>query len=158
VHGLHVSTDAGREKRLRERWTHYSRGVPLVMLPSPYRSLVDPVVEHIEEIQEREPRTLVTVVIPEFVPREWWARLLHGHAGLLLALRLHEHEDVVVTNVPYHLKSLADAPPTEEPATNIHGSHNGHHGGGHGGGHGEQQGSVHGEPGATHKAAHTTAH
>ncbi len=114
VHALHVCSDPAREQRLRERWTHYSRGVPLDMLPSPYRSLVDPVVDHITQIQAQEPLSLITVVIPEFVPREWWAKLLHGHAGLLLALRLHEREGVVVTNVPYHLKSLLDAPGEED--------------------------------------------
>ena len=120
VHALHVSIDPAREKRLRDRWTMYSRGVPLEMLPSPYRSLVDPVVDHITQIQKEDPRSLITIVIPEFVPREWWAKLLHGHAGLLLALRLHEREGVVVTNVPYLLKSLADAPGQEfapEPHT-----------------------------------------
>ena len=114
VHALHVCSEPAREQRLRERWTHYSRGVPLDMLPSPYRSLVDPVVDHITQIQEQEPLSLITIVIPEFVPREWWAKLLHGHAGLLLALRLHEREGVVVTNVPYHLKSLLDAPGEED--------------------------------------------
>ncbi len=120
VQALHISIDQAREKRLREKWTLYSRGVPLEMLPSPYRSLVDPVVDHITQIQKEEPRSLITIVIPEFVPREWWAKLLHGHAGLLLALRLHEREGVVVTNVPYILKPLADAPGQEfapEPQT-----------------------------------------
>lgn len=124
VHAIHVSIDPAREKRLRERWTLYSRGVPLEMLPSPYRSLVDPVVDHITNIQTKDPRSLITIVIPEFVPHEWWAKLLHGHAGLLLALRLHEREGVVVTNVPYHLKALADAMPAEEnlPAETAHSS------------------------------------
>lgn len=117
VRALHVSVDPSREKRLHERWTLFSRGVPLTMLPSPYRSLVDPVVQFIEEIQRNEPRSLITVVIPEFVPKGWFPRLLHGHASLLLALRLHEMEHVVVINVPYHIQAFVELAPGEDPAT-----------------------------------------
>ncbi len=75
VRALHVSVDPSREKRLRERWGLFSRGVPLDMLASPYRSLVDPVMERIEQIQAQEPRSLITVVIPEFVPKGWFAKI-----------------------------------------------------------------------------------
>ena len=98
----------GTEQRLRDRWLLFSRGVPLTMLPSPVRSLVDPVVDHIQKIQEQEPRSLITVVIPEFVPKGWFPKLLHGQAGLLLALRLHEMKGVVVINVPYHIEAFVE--------------------------------------------------
>ncbi len=114
---LHVSIDPTREKRLKERWELFSRGVPLTMLPSPYRSLVDPVVDYIKEIQAQDPRSLVTIVIPEFVPRAWWAKLLHGQAGLLLTLRLHEMKGVVVVNVPYVIEAFVSLKPGEDPAT-----------------------------------------
>ena len=96
------------------RFALFSRGVPLTILPSPYRSLVDPVVEHIKHVQHQEPCSLITVVIPEFVPKGWFARLLHGQAGLLLALRLHEMEGVVVINVPYHIKAFVPLPPEKD--------------------------------------------
>jgi amino acid transporter len=114
---LHVSIDPAREQRLRERWTLYSRGVPLTMLPSPYRSLVNPVVQHLREIQEREPRSRITVVIPEFVPKGWFPKLLHGHASLLLVLRLHEMRGVVVINVPYHIEAFVELEPDEQMPT-----------------------------------------
>lgn len=117
VRALHVSVDPSREKRLHERWTLFSRGVPLTMLASPYRSLVDPVVQFIEEIQRDEPRSLITVVIPEFVPKGWFPRLLHGHASLLLAVRLHEMQHVVVINVPYHIEAFVELAPDEDPAS-----------------------------------------
>jgi len=122
---LHISIDPTREKRLRERFTRWSRGVPLVVLESPYRSLVDPVLEYIDRLQEQEPNSLITIVIPEFVPTGWWPKLLHGHAGLALAMRLHFKRGVVVINVPYHIEAYvtlpdeakepaADAPPTAD--------------------------------------------
>jgi hypothetical protein len=125
---LHVSIDPTRERRLRERWELFSRGVPLTLLPSPYRSLVDPVVDYIKEIQAQEPRSLITMVIPEFVPRAWWAKLLHGQAGLLLTLRLHEIEGVVVVNVPYVIEAFVDL--SSEAAANDE-SASSHHSPGH---------------------------
>ena len=71
-----------REKRVRQRWTLYSRGVPLAVLPSPYRSLVTPILEYITRMQAQEPNSIITFVIPEFVPTGWWAKLLHGQAGI----------------------------------------------------------------------------
>lgn len=103
---LHVSIDPAREKRLRERWTLYSRGMPLVMLASPFRSLVHPVVDHIISVQKQDPGCLTTVVIPEFEPSGWFGKLLHGHAAFSLALRLHFMPGVVVANVPYHIKAF----------------------------------------------------
>ena len=122
VRALHVSTDPSREQRLRQRWGLFSRGVPLDILASPYRSLVAPIVERIKRIQEQEPRSLITVVIPEFVPNGWFAKSLHGQAGLLLSLRLHEMEGVVVINVPYHIEAFVEL---EEEIATHNGSHNG---------------------------------
>ncbi len=124
---LHVSIDPTREKRLRERWELFSRGVPLTLLPSPYRSLVAPVVDFIKQIQAQDPRSLVTIVIPEFVPKGWWAKLLHGHAGLLLNVRLHELPGVVVVSVPYLIEAFVELAPDEQmeqPAH--HAAHGGH--------------------------------
>lgn len=124
---LHVSIDPTREKRLRDRWELFSRGVPLTLLPSPYRSLVTPVVDFIKEIQAQDPRSLVTVVIPEFVPKGPWAKLLHGQAGLLLNVRLHEMPGVVVVSVPYLIEAFVELAPDEQmeqPAH--HAAHGGH--------------------------------
>ncbi len=103
---LHVSIDPAREARVRERFTLWSRGIPLVVLPSPYRSLIEPVLAYIDELQRQDPSALITVVIPEFVPTGWWAKLLHGQAGFMLALRLHARKGVVVINVPYHIDAF----------------------------------------------------
>ncbi len=103
---VHISIDPQREARVRERWTLYSRGMPLTVLPSPYRSLTDPIIEYVKQLRERDPQSLVVVVIPEFEPKGWFAKLLHGHGGLALAVRLHFMPGVVVVNVPYHIASF----------------------------------------------------
>jgi hypothetical protein len=103
--GVHVSIDPTREARVRKRWTQWSRGVPLVILPSPYRSLVEPVITYIDRLQQQEPRSLITVVIPEFVPTGWFAKLLHGQASLSLKVRLLFKRGVVTTSIPYHIEA-----------------------------------------------------
>jgi hypothetical protein len=108
---IHVSTDPAREKRVRERFILWSRGVPLVVLPSPYRSLVDPVLTYIDRLQAQEPDCVIAIVIPEFVPQGWWPKLLHGQAGFMLALRLHERPGVVIVNVPYHINAFVPLGP-----------------------------------------------
>jgi amino acid transporter len=105
---IHVSIDPTRERRLRERWTLYSRGIPLSILPSPYRSLVTPVIDYIERLQHLDKNSIVTVVIPEFVPTGWWPKLLHGQAGFALTWRLRFKRGVIVINVPYHIEGYVE--------------------------------------------------
>jgi amino acid transporter len=102
---IHVAVDPTREARLRKRWTQWSRGMPLVVLPSPYRSLGSPIIEYIDRLQAQEPNSLTTVVIPEFVPSGWFATLLHGQASLTLKVRLLFKRGVIVTSVPYHIEA-----------------------------------------------------
>ncbi len=115
---VHISIDPSRESRVRERWTLYSRGLPLTVLASPYRSLTDPIIEHVQQLRARDPQSMVVVIIPEFEPRGWFPKLLHGHAGLALALRLHFIPGVVVVNVPYHIASFMNDKATSVEARN----------------------------------------
>ena len=114
---LHVSIDPTREARVRERWTLYSRGLPLTVLQSPFRSLTDPVVDYAKTLRARDPQGMVIVVIPEFEPRGWWPKFLHGHAGFALALKLHFIPGVVVVNVPYHIEAFVDVRDDEEASS-----------------------------------------
>ena len=100
---VHISIDPTREAKVRQRWTLYSRGLPLTVLPSPFRSLTEPIIDYVRALRERDPQSMVIVVIPEFEPKGWFPKLLHGHAGLALAVRLHFIPGVVVVNVPYHI-------------------------------------------------------
>lgn len=115
---VHISIDPTREARVRERWTLYSRGMPLTVLPSPYRSLSQPILSHVQQLRERDPQSLVVVVIPEFEPKGWFPKLLHGHAGFALAVRLHFIPGVVVVNVPYHIAGFVPNKDTPVAARN----------------------------------------
>ncbi|HEX8235014.1 MAG TPA: APC family permease [Abditibacteriaceae bacterium] len=127
AHAIHVSIDPTREERLQQRWTLWSRGIPLTILPSPFRSLVEPVMQYIDRIQAQDSDSIVTIIIPEFVPTGWWAKLLHGHAGFALALRLHFKQNVVVVNVPYHIEAYVPLPKNDgEPQLHTLSASNGH--------------------------------
>ncbi len=81
------------------------RNPQLVVIKSPYRSLVPPLLAYIKALRDANPHVTVSVVLPEFVPARWWERLLHNQSALRLKLALYSDPGVVVINVPYHLRS-----------------------------------------------------
>jgi amino acid transporter len=102
---VYVETDPARTLRLQERWSKGGYGVPLVVLSSPYRSVLGPLFEYFERIQRQSPDGMITIVIPEFVPRHWWQQVLHNQTALLVKGALLFRRGIVVVDVPFHLKS-----------------------------------------------------
>jgi amino acid transporter len=96
--------------RVQERWPIWGHGVPLVVLESPYRSTIEPLLAYLDETDQREPdRGLAIVVLPEFVPARWWHHLLHNQTAQLLKRALlyrqrRTGKDRVIIDVPYHLQ------------------------------------------------------
>jgi amino acid transporter len=101
---VYVELDPERTRRLEEKWIKHGQGVPLVVLSSPYRSLLGPLLDYIDHLQARNGRHVVTMVIPEFIPARWWQQLLHNQTALLIKGALLFRKNVVVTDVPYHLR------------------------------------------------------
>jgi amino acid transporter len=101
---VYVETDPERTWRLEEKWGKWGMGVPLIVLTSPYRSLLGPLLEYIDHLQGLGPNHMVTVVLPEFIPARWWQNLLHNQTALLVKGSLLFRKNVIVTDVPYHLK------------------------------------------------------
>ena len=76
----------------------------LVILDSPYRLLLEPLLGYIQEIAaQRQPNEVITIVVPQFVPRRWWHNLLHTQAAFLLRLALLFRPGIVITDVPYQV-------------------------------------------------------
>src|SRR5205807_8558937 len=90
-----------RSKRNGARW---GLGVPLVVLTSPYRSLLRPLLDYLDQIQSRGDEQMVTIVLPEFLPRHWWQHVLHNQTALLVKGALLIRRNTVVADVPYLLK------------------------------------------------------
>lgn len=103
VRGIHIEIDPERTPRLREEWMRFFPDSVLVILSSPYRSVVHPLMEYLDEVDRETPFTQTTVVLPEFVPHRAWQQMLHGQTGMVLKWALLRRKNVVVTNVRYHL-------------------------------------------------------
>jgi amino acid transporter len=105
-----VDTDPQDTTRVREKWPIWGHGVPLVVLESPYRSTIGPLVTYLNEVDRRDPeRGPAVVVLPEFVPARWWHHLLHNRTAFMLKNILiyqsgRTGRDRVIINVPYHLR------------------------------------------------------
>jgi amino acid transporter len=105
VTAVHVSIDAAEAERLRDKWERWGNGVRLVILESPYRLLLEPLLVYIERLANlRQPNESITIVVPQFVPRRWWHNLLHTQTALLLRLALLFRRGIVVTDVPYQVE------------------------------------------------------
>jgi amino acid transporter len=104
VKAVYVEMDPERTRKLEEKWGKWGLGVPLVVLSSPYRSLLTPFLDYINHLLARGENPVVTIVIPEFVPARWWQQLLHNQTALLIKGALLFRKRVVVVDVPFHLK------------------------------------------------------
>ena len=105
LEGVYVAEDPQRTSRLLTEWDDRNLGVPLKVLHSPYREVVRPIVDYALEIKEANPRGVVAVYIPEYVVGRWWEQLLHNQTALRLKGRLLFTPGVMVTSVPYQLRS-----------------------------------------------------
>ena len=100
---VYVELDPEKTRRLEEKWGKWGFGVPLVVLTSPYRLLLAPLLEYVDHLLALGENHMVTIVIPEFIPARWWQQLLHNQTALLIKGALLFRRNVVVTDVPYHL-------------------------------------------------------
>lgn len=102
---VHISIDKEFTDKFRKKWEAWNPGIELVIIDSPYRSVLEPLMNYIREAdRNKKPGEVVTVLIPEFVTCRWWHRFLHNQTGLMLQNLLVFQTDVVVTTVPFHLK------------------------------------------------------
>lgn len=104
VTAVYVDLDADATARLKEKWKQWGSGVPLTVLPSPYRSLLRPLMAYIDEVDAQYDDDVLTIVLPEFVPSKWWQHLLHNQTALLIKASLLFSKGKIVTSVPYHLE------------------------------------------------------
>jgi len=102
VIAVHVTDDAAEAEQWQGTWEEYARGANLVILESPYRALIPPLLSYIGVLQRRRPNAVVMVIVPEYVPRHWWEQLLHSQTALRLKAALLFRPNTIVISVPYH--------------------------------------------------------
>lgn len=110
VTALYINVDDEATQKLREKWSSWVEGIELVVIASPYRSLIGPLTRYVDRRMKAHPAQMVTVVLPEFLPARWWQHLLHNQSSLLLKGALLFKPNVIVTSVPYHLKNVNGRP------------------------------------------------
>jgi hypothetical protein len=113
---LTVAVDDEKDRQLQAAWNAWQMDVPLTIVSSPYREITRPVLDYITRIHRDSPRDVVTVFIPEYVVGQWWEHLLHNQSALRLKGRLLYQPGVMVTSVPYQLRSSEKAADLENPA------------------------------------------
>jgi amino acid transporter len=100
-----VDVDHDDTVKLQEEWERQEIPVTLRVLASPYREITRPILDYVKELRTEHPQDLVTVYIPEYVVGRWWEQLLHNQSALRLKSRLLFTPGVMVTSVPWQLKS-----------------------------------------------------
>jgi amino acid transporter len=100
---LHVTLDERTLPQVQRDWERYGQGVPLVVLNSPYRSLIRPVLDYVDQLLEQDPGQLLTFIVAEPVSSKWYQKFLHENVAAQLKSALAQRRNVAVTNVRYFL-------------------------------------------------------
>ncbi|MBI5934285.1 MAG: APC family permease [Chloroflexi bacterium] len=107
VTAVHVVIEPTESEKVRQKWKTWGEGVRMVMLNSPYRLFIEPLLGYIAEIiSERQPGEIVTIVVPEFVSNSRVTGALHMNTAELLRNQLKRQYDIVIINVPYHVHEI----------------------------------------------------
>ena len=110
ITGVYIELDPGAGEQMRKDWECWWPDVPLVILPSPYRSIIGPLLDYLDEDDRKHnDGTLAGVVLPEFIPARWWQALLHNQTSLMIKTALLYRRRTlgfqrIIIDVPYHLK------------------------------------------------------
>jgi amino acid transporter len=103
VRAVLVDVDQEETALVEMKWAQWGCGVPLIVLPSPYRSILRALLSYVEDQLEKDPECWITVVLPEILPAHWWQNILHNQRALLLKGALLFKDRVVLTDVPFHM-------------------------------------------------------
>jgi amino acid transporter len=100
---VHVDLNSTDREKLQEKWRQLESDIPLEIIDSPYRSVIEPIVDFVIQFEEQHQGVFTTVVIPAFVTRNWWDSLLHNQTTLFLKTALRAKQSRVITTVRYYL-------------------------------------------------------
>jgi hypothetical protein len=104
VTAIHVTDDLADGEALRREWGRHVLDVPLIIVESEYRSLLGPVLAYVDALDRVDSKDTVTVILPEYLPRWPWQRILHNQSSQRLKKALLDRPHTVVVEVPYHLR------------------------------------------------------
>lgn len=109
ITAVYVSTDPEKAAWVDRKWGLWGNGIRLVVVESPYRQLVEPLLAYIEQVDsQRQPHEMITIVVPQFVPEKRWHNLLHAQTAVVLRMALLGKPGIVITSVPYQVGRVED--------------------------------------------------
>jgi amino acid transporter len=103
VTAITVDLDPTATSRVQQQWQEWFPEVPLIVLDSPYRSVLQPVLHYIDQMEKQRDGDYMTIILPEFLPAKWWQHLLHNQTALLLKTAILFRRGKVAISIPYHL-------------------------------------------------------
>ena len=104
VTAVHISMDPEETEKVQKKWKVWGEGTRMIILNSPYRLLIEPLLEYLEDvIENRQPNETITIVVPQFIPSKRWHNALHMRTAEVLRQELLSKRGVVVTDVPYQV-------------------------------------------------------
>lgn len=104
ITAIHVSIDQNEAQKVCEKWGTFGEGVRLVVLNSPYRLFIEPLMGYIEQLLSiQEPWEMLTIIVPQFITTRWWENFLHSQTALMLRFALLFKRGVVVVEIPYQV-------------------------------------------------------
>jgi amino acid transporter len=107
VTAVHISMDPDETEKVQNKWKIWGEGTRLVILDSPFRLFIEPLLKYLEEIIDtRQPNETITIVVPQFIPSKRWHQALHMRTADFLRQELLSKPGVVVTDVPYHVYNV----------------------------------------------------
>ncbi|MEI7742123.1 MAG: APC family permease [Chloroflexota bacterium] len=105
VNAVYISSDPADSAEMREEWERHVPGIPLVIVESPYRALAGPLLAYLDVLDHAwppgKPAPITFVVVPEYVAKHWWERILYNQASRRLRTVLLGRPHTVVVDVPY---------------------------------------------------------
>ena len=109
VTAVYVSTEPEQTAAIEKKWGEWGAGVRLVVLNSPYRLLIEPLLDYVRQVSaRRQPNEVLTIVVPQFVPKKRWHNVLHAQTAVMLRLALMFRPGIVITSVPYQVGREGD--------------------------------------------------
>lgn len=104
ITAVYININPEETHKIQEKWDHWGNGVRLVILESPYRQLLEPLLDYIEEVAAHiQPNETLTIVVPQFIPKSRLHSLLHSNTAFFLRMTLLNKPNIVITDVPYQV-------------------------------------------------------
>lgn len=101
---VHISIDPKETAKLKAKWEVWGGGYRLIILDSPYRVFLEPLLEYIDKLSAVQVGSeVITIVVPQFVPKHWWSNFLHARTAETLRKALLHRENIVITEIPYQV-------------------------------------------------------